>query len=293
VRPRRRAGCLVLVFLVLAFLVPAYARAADVGSLERAVRDAYADRARLVEERAQRMTEASRLADEIARRKRGSRPNARADKSLEEALKRFDRLATALDDFDRRIIGDERSIIALRRRFEEAANAEAARLAARAAAGRIGEVARALAALDESRRRVALLAVEPAFRPVLDVTLAPTDGSIEVEHKLLLLESERERAHTAVERLDAEASVLSERIALKRQISAQLEAAVRAAGSDLTLLRRESEAVGEALRDLSAQRGVIERQRSELVQALATLDGRMADFRARLRELGAPKGDAR
>jgi chromosome segregation ATPase len=140
---------------------------------------------------------------------------------------------------------------------------------------------------------VATLAAEPAFRPVLDVTLAPTDGSIEVEHKLLLLESERDRTRRALDRLDAETSVLLERIALKRQLSAQLEAAVRAAGSGLTLLRREAELVAEALRDLSAQRDVLSRQRSDLVLALTALERRLGDFKARLRELGAPKGDVR
>ncbi|HEY6002681.1 MAG TPA: hypothetical protein VIV57_07385 [Anaeromyxobacter sp.] len=287
-RPWARAGC-----LALALLVPAYARAADVGALERAVRNAYAERTRLVEDRARRMTEASRLAEEIAGRKRGSRPSARADKSLEEALNRFDRLAAALDEVDRKIIHYERAIIALRRKFEEAANADAGKLSARATGKRIAEVARALAALEEARRRVAMLAVEPAFRPVLDVTLAPTDGSVEVEQKLLLLESERERVGAAVDRLDAEARVLEERILLKRQLSTQLEAAVKAAGSKLTLLRREAEAVAATLRDLSTQRDAVARQRSELVLALAALEGRMADFKARLRELSAPKGDAR
>jgi chromosome segregation ATPase len=288
VRRGRRAS-----FLALAVLVPAYAHAADVGALERAMRVAYADRARLVDERTQRMTEASRLADEIARRKRDSKPNARADKGLEEALKRFDRLARTLDDVDRKIIADERAIIALRRKFEVAANGDAARLSAVAAGGRIAEAAHALADLDERRRRVGMLGAEPALRPVLDVTLAPTDGSIEVGQKLLLLESERERARTAIDRLDAEASVLSERIALKRQLSGQLAGAVRVAGSELTLLRREAETIAEGLRDLAAQRDVIARQRSELVRVLAALEQRVADFRVRLGEVGAPKGDPR
>ncbi len=285
---RRRAAC-----LALAVLVPAAAAGADLGALERAVHAAYGDRARLVGERSERMTEASGLADEIAHRKRESGPNTRADRRLEAALKRFDRLATSLDELDRKIISDERAILALRRKFEDAANAEAARLSARAAAGPIRDVARALATLDDSRRRVGMLAAEPAFRPVLDVTLAPTDGPIEVEHKLLLLESERDRAHTATDRLEAEASVIAERIVLKRQLSTQLEAAVRASGSDLTLLRREAEVVSEGLRDLSAKRDALSRQRSDLVLALAALDRRTADFKARLKELGAPKGDAR
>jgi hypothetical protein len=278
---------------VLALLSASEARSTDVGALERQVRAAYGDRAHLLEDRSTRMAEASGLADEIAQHKLESGPNTRAGPKLAEVLKRFDRLAATLDALDLKIIDADRVIIGLRRKFDDAANAEAARLAARPAVTSIGDVARALEALDESRRRVEALAAEPAFRPVLDVTLAPTDGSIEVEHKLSLLEAERDRARAALDRCDAETRVFSERILLKRQLSTQLEAAARAGGSDLILLRREAEVVAEALHDLSVQRDVRSRQRSDLVLALAALDRRMTDFRIRLRELAAPKVEGR
>lgn len=280
--------------VVAAILIAGPTRAADLDAMERAVRASIAEQARLVDERTSRMADAAVLADEIARRKGGTGPTLRADRELEEALKRFDRLAGQLDAIDRRIADQDRTTATLRRRFEEAATAEAARLSGREDPVPIGQVARSLDAIDQARRRVAALgAAGPAFRPVLEIRLSPDDGAVEGEQKRLLLDSERDRVLKEIARVDAEANVLAARIQVKRRLSAELETAARTAGSDLALLRRESDNVAEALRDLAAQREARFREKTELSAALARVELRLEELRAALRSLGAPKGDVR
>jgi hypothetical protein len=288
---RRRPG---VASVAAALLFAAPARGADLDALERAVREACSERARLVEERTRRMGEAAVLADEIARQKGGGGSAPRADRRLEDALKRFDQIAGGLDEVDRRIAGQDRGIRALRRKFEDAAGTEAARLSGPASTGRLGQVAHQLDAIDQARRRVANLgAGAPAFRPPLDVTVSPDDGVVEMQQKGLLLESERERVLGGIAGIDAEANVLAARILVKRRLSAELDTAARTAGSELALLRREADNATEALHDLAAQREALVRQRAELSAALAQLDERLAELRTALRSLGAPKGERR
>lgn len=280
--------------LAAALLVGTPVRGADLDALERAVRDACSERARLVEERTRRMGEAAVLADEIARRKGGTHPPPRADRGLEEALKRFDRVAGQLDEVDRRIASRDRTIATLRRKFDEAANAAASQLGGRVYAGPIGQVARELDAIDQARSRVARLgAAEPAFRPVLDVKASPDDGAIELQQKVLLLEAEQDRVLKGLAQLDADANVLAARILAKQRLSTELETAARTAGSELAILRRESENAAQALHDLDAQRETAVRQKADLSAALAQVDRRLEELRAALRQLGAPKGDIR
>jgi chromosome segregation ATPase len=278
----------------LALLAAAPCLAADLGAMEHAVREACEERSRLLEQRKQGIASAALLADEIAQLKSDTGRASRADRNLEDALKRFDRVAGQLDELDRQLSDRDRSISALRRRFEEAATAEASRLNANGNVGSIGEVARELDAIERARRRVAGLgAPEPPFRPLLDVTLSEADAPFEVEQKLQLLESERDRVKNEIARLDAEAGVLTVRILLRRQLLAELEVAARTAGAELGLLRREAENVGETLNDLIVQRTALIRQNSDLSASLAQVERRLEEFRARLKEVGAPTGGVR
>jgi len=279
---------------VVAFglLVATPPRGAHLGALEGAVHDASRERMRLVEERERRMEEAAVLADEIARRKGGTHP-PRADRGLEEALKRFDRVAARLDQIDRHIAAQDRAIATLRRKFDEAANAAAFQLGGRMYAGPIGPLAHELAAIDQARDRVAKLGAAEAFRPVLDVRWSPDDGAIELHQKVLLLEAEKERVQNGLAQLDADTKVLAARILAKQRLSAELENAARTAGSELEILRRESDSVAQALHDLGAQRDRAAQQKADLSAAQAQVDRRLEEIRAALRQLGAPKGDIR
>jgi DNA repair exonuclease SbcCD ATPase subunit len=267
---------------------------ADLEALERALRDASRERARLVEERARKMGDAAVLADEISRQKTEAASRARADRRLEAALKRFDHLAQGLDAADRRIAAQDQAIAALRRKFEDAAGSEAARWSGPARADKIGQVAHELSAIEEARRRVATLgASEPVFRPVLDVRVRTEDGAVELEQKRLLVESERDRVLKGIDHADADGNVLAARILVKRRLVSELESATRTAGSDLALLRRETANATEGLHDLVGQHDVSLRQKAELVAALAQLDQRLEELRGALRSVGAPKGGNR
>ena len=259
------------------------AAGADLDGLERALRDAAAERDRAMEERSRRMSEAGPLADEIARLKE-AHTGPRADPLLEAALKRFDRLALDLDALDRTISDRERRVAALRRRFEDEAAEEAARLASKR--GGIGDVARQLAAIDEARRRVARLgAGEPALRPALNIELSPGDGPLEIGQKLALAEAERARLAAERTRLASETAVLEARLLIKRQLLSELEGAARAGGSELALLSREADNAAQAVQDLSRAEEAIARLKAVVAESLAVLDRRIGDFRRRLTAL--------
>jgi chromosome segregation ATPase len=281
--------------VVAALQLAAPAHGADLDALERALREAWRERGRLVEERTRKVGEAAVLADEIARQKAGGGSVRRADRRLEDALKRFDKLAVGLDEIDRRIAGQDRGISALRRKFDDAAGTEAARLSGHARSGRLMQVAHDLDAIDQARRRVASLGAgaPAAFRPPLDVSVSSDDGVVEMQQKGLLLESERERVLKGIAGVDAEANVLAARILVKRRLSAELDTAARTAGSELALLRREADNATEALHDLDAQREALVRQKAELSAALARLDQRLEELRTALRSLGVLKGESR
>lgn len=280
--------------LAAAFLAAPPVHGAYLEALEAAVRDAVGARTRLVEDRARRMAEAAVLADEIARLKGGTHPPPRADRGLEEALKRFDRVAGQLDDVDRRIAREDRTIATLRRKFEETANAAASRLGGKIYADPIGEVAHELGAIEQARSRVAKMgSAELAFRPVLDVEASANDGAPELRQKVLLLEAERDRVLAGLAQSEVDANVLAARILAKQRLSAELESAARTAGSEPAILRRESENVAQALHDLGAEREAAVRQKRDLSAALAQVDRRLEEIRSALRQLRAPKGDIR
>jgi chromosome segregation ATPase len=277
-----------------ALLAPSRAIAADdLPSLESAIQRACAERDRTLGVRARLMDQAGALADEIGRLKKESEPAVRASRELETAMKRFDRVAAQLDEADLKAARRNRAVADARRKFEQAATAEAERLSASVSPNRIGEVARQLGAIDEARRRVStLVTAAPGFRPVLDVTLSPADGAPEIEGKLQLIEAENGRVGTRIEAIAAEDQVLAARVALKRQFLAELQSAARTAGPDLALIRREREDATEELGALATQRAALTRERQVLLGTLSDLDQRRDEFRARLKDLGL-KGDHR
>ena len=279
-----------IAIVALGLLAAAPARGAHLGALEGAVRDAFSERTRLVEERERRMGEAAVLADEIARRKGGTHP-PRADRGLEEALKRFD----VWRPTGTRSTGARPRTI--RRNLEAQVRGGSERAAVRSGArhaGPIGELAREMGAIDQARDRVAKLgAAEAAFRPVLEVKGSPNDGAVELGQKVLLLEAEKDRVLKGLGQLDADAKVLAARILAKQRLSAELENAARTAGSGLEVLRRESENVAQALHDLGAQRDRAVQQKADLSAAMVQIDRRLDEIRASLHQTGAPKGDIR
>jgi chromosome segregation ATPase len=176
-------------------------------------------------------------------------------------------------------------VAALRRRFEDAAAEEAARLASKRGGG-IGDVARQLAAIDEARRRVARLSAgEPALRPALSIELSPGDGPLEIGQKLALAEAERARLAAERTRLASETAVLEARLLIKRQLLSELEGAARAGGSELALLSREADNAAQAVQDLSRAEEAIARLKAVVAESLAVLDRRIGDFRRRLTAL--------
>jgi chromosome segregation ATPase len=259
------------------------AAGADLDGLERALRDAAVERDRAMEERGRRMSEAGPLADEIARLKE-AHGGPHADLRLEAALKRFDRLALDLDGLDRTIRDRQRRVAALRRRFDEAAD-EGARVASKGR-GRVGDVARQLAAIDEARRRASRLSAgEPAIRPALDIELSPGDGPLEIGQKLALAEAERERLAAERARLGNDTAVLEARLLIKRQLLSELEGAARAGGSELGVLSREADNAGQAIQDLTREEEQIARQKAAVGESLTVLERRTGEFRRRLAAL--------
>jgi hypothetical protein len=279
--------------LAVAVLMSAQAFGADLPALEEAIRHACAERERTVAERTRLMGEAGALADEIAQVKSRSQPAPRADRELEDVLKRFDRVTARLDDIDARTAELGRGIASARRKFDEAAAAETARLTAAAGSSPIGEISQNLDSIEDMRRRVSrLVAPSPAFRPVLEVSLSPQDSAPDVERKLQVVEAERRRVTKRVKELGEEDEVLAARALLKRQLLVELQNATRTAGTDLALLRRETDDVTEALGALATRRDALAQEKQDLDRVLRGLDKRSDDFRARLKSLES-KGDSR
>jgi chromosome segregation ATPase len=276
--------------LVLCLGAPLLSDAAEsLTGLEQAVRAAAAERERLVSERRSRAAEASRLADEIARlKRRESRP--RADPELERRLQSFDRVASMLDGLDRRIKAQDRAVSHARARFEARADSELATLAREpSAGGTAAAVAGRIEAVEAARQRVrAIPGTERGIRPPLDIALAPEDGPPEVQSKRALLESEHGRIAAAVGNLDRETAVVETRLALKRQLAREIEAASREAGSAMPLVQREADELLLAVKDLERQRETLASDRNRLSRDLAMIETRIEALMRRAREL-APK----
>jgi chromosome segregation ATPase len=282
--------------LVLCLGAPLLSGAAEsLTGLEQAVRAAAAERERLAVERQTRAAEAARLADEIAElKRRQSRP--RADPELERRLQAFDRVASALDDLDRRLKAQDRTMAQARTRFEARADAELEALAReRAAGGAAATVAARVEAIETARKRVrAASGTERGVRPALDISLAPEDGLAEVQAKHALLESERGRIAAAIGALDREDSLIEARLALKRQLAREMEAASREVGSAMSLVQSQADELLQAVRDLERQRETLGRDRSQLSRELALIETRIEALTRRARELapGAGTGDS-
>jgi chromosome segregation ATPase len=283
---RLRAGALAIALGWTAAL----AAADSLEDLERVVRETAAVRDQLQAERQSRNAEASRLADEIAELKRRAvRP--RADRELERRLQSFDRIASVLDDLDRRLWAQERALAQARARFIARADAELAALTKqRAGAG--ATVASRVEAIEAARRRVRGSGADAlGIRPALDIALAPEDGLSEVQAKLALLRAERQRLADAVHTLQRELAVVDARLALKRQLARDLEAATRDAGMTSALVQREMDDLLASIRELEQRRETVARDAAALPQELGQLDGRMEGLTRRAREL-TPSGGA-
>ncbi|MHB8532855.1 MAG: hypothetical protein ACYDC2_09050 [Solirubrobacteraceae bacterium] len=259
--------------------------AASLAVLERALTDAVTARAGLAATREQRVVEASSLADEIARLKTRAGNVTRANPELERRLQQFDRLSAGLDQADARLREQDRLIGRLRTDYDAEADAESRQVTEkyrddpRSVAARLNDI-------DQARRRVDRLGqATPAFRPVLDLTLAPGDTVADIDHKLPILVAERERATMEVSRLTREISVLDARETLKSRLLDSLESALREAPSDMRVLRHEADDLTQSLREIRAQQQGLLRDRNDIHQAIERLNHRQIDFEARRRAL--------
>lgn len=259
--------------------------AASLPALERALTDAVTARAGLAAAREQRVVEASSLADEIARLKTRAGQATRADSELERRLQQFDRLSAGLDQADARLREQDRIIGRLRTDFDAEADAESRqatenlRTDPRIVAARLNDI-------DQARRRIDRLELAtPAFRPVLDVSLAPGDTVADIDRKVPILVAERERATVEVSRLTRELSVLDARETLKSRLLDTLESALREAPSDMRVLRHEADDMTQSLREIHVQQQDLLRDRNDLRRAIQHLNDRQAEFEARRRAL--------
>jgi chromosome segregation ATPase len=281
-----RALVLALAWALAWSAAPAAAQGLD--DLERAVREAMAVRDKLAAERQPRALDASRLADEIADlKRRATRP--RADRALEQRLQAFDRVASALDDLDQRIRNQERVLAQARARFMARADADLATLAQQRGGANAAAVALRIEAIETAHRRVRADAGEArAIRRALDIALAPADGLSEVEAKLALLRSERQRLADASADLKRELAVIDTRLTLKRQLARELESATRDPGATSGLVQRELDDLLASIKELEARRETLARDADTLPQDLGQLDSRMEALTRRARQLSPP-----
>jgi chromosome segregation ATPase len=253
--------------------------------LERALVEATTVRARILASREKGISDASALADEIARLKARAGDVARADPALERRLQQFDRLSAGLDQADARLREQDRLIDQLRAAFDAEADAESRRVT-EARGIDPGAVASRLSDIDERRRRVEqLIRAAPTFRPVLDIRLAPSDTAADIDRKLTILVAERERATAELSRLARELSVLDARETLKRRLLDSLESALREVPADMRVLRRQADDLTQSLRDINRQRQDLLRSRSDVQQAIVQLNERQGELQARRRSL--------
>jgi soluble cytochrome b562 len=259
--------------------------ATTLDELERGVHDAAQLRESLAQERRSLRMEAAAVADTISRiKRRESTP--RADSELERHLRGFDRLVRALDDLDRRIKTQERTIDQTRRRFEQQADAEMALLSARRGDG--ASLAARVEMIEAAVRRVRRdAAQEPSVRPALDIVLEPNDGPAEIRVKLALLKAERRRFADLMVTFDQEITVVETRIAIKRQLAREVEAVSAEAVVGLSLLQRESDDLYQAIQEMERRRKKLVADRAGLPRVLLKLDERIESLVEKERELTA------
>jgi soluble cytochrome b562 len=272
-------------FAVAFLLVGGIDGATTLDELERGVHDAAQLRESLAQERRSLRMEAAAVADTISRiKRRESTP--RADSELERHLRGFDRLVRALDDLDRRIKTQERTIDQARRRFEQQADAEMALLSARRGDG--ASLAARVEMIEAAVRRVRRdAAQEPSVRPALDIVLEPNDGPAEIRVKLALLKAERRRFADLMVTFDQEITVVETRIAIKRQLAREVEAVSAEAVVGLSLLQRESDDLYQAIQEMERRRKKLVADRAGLPRVLLKLDERIESLVEKERELTA------
>jgi chromosome segregation ATPase len=261
--------------------------AAGALNTEQTLQGALEERARIARQRSDRVAEAAVLAEEIARAEALTGPSSRAGREVERMLRRFDGLSAQLDALDSRLLDQTSRIADLCHQFEAELASETAILSRPSGNGR-GEAAARLDALEQARRRVALIPAQASsFRPPLVVEADPADTSVELSQKLALLRAERERTATQIKLLEQEILVVAGRIQTKQQLSNELDGASRTSGADLGLLRRQADALARGIHDLVVRRTELSRQRAELGPMLAGIDQRIGDLSDRLRRAQA------
>jgi len=273
---------IIVVWLAL-MIVPATAQS-RLEDIERALADAIAKRNASSTSRERLLADASVLAAEIDVAKRQER-TSRADPDLAQLLRRFDRLVEQLDRQQAELDEATRRVDRLRTAFEELAAEQAARL------GTVSDPVKRVAALGEietARRRVATLAPrEVQFRPVLNITLGPTDLPAEIEHKMSLVTAERKRVVAELGRIDRELAVVATRLLRSRALLDDLRGS-SAPSSELALVTREANALADSIRQLERQYEALDRARPALVASQRALDAQVEQFKRRLAQLSRP-----
>lgn len=235
-------------------------------------------------ERDRRAQEAGSLADEIAALKqRGAAP--RADRRLEARLRDFDRLATRLDDADRRLQDAERQRAEALRVFQEGVEAETLALAVVSDATQRAQRAAALADAQRRAERYQQPGTASPFRPLLDVPLGAHESGPDLETKVALLRAEQARGQAELERLARALRLLDARLELARRLALEAESARRDAGSGQPLLQREADTLKLQVRGLHASREALAGVGVDLRRALDTIEARLIEA-ARRRQAG-------
>src|SRR5262249_61618079 len=114
-------------------------------------------------------------------------------------------------------------------------------------------------------------------------------GRPAIEAKLELLRTERGRASEELARLGREVALAETRLELKRRLAREADAARRDAGTDLSLLEREVDALKQSVRGLEQEPARLLFQRTALTQALGRVDAGIAVGQARLRGSALPR----
>lgn len=270
-----------VLLLLGALLAAPPASAATVAEREEEIARASAARDALAAERARLAAEARSAADGLT----GASGGTRADGALTQRLRAFDRLASRLDDVERRLAEQDAKRARARAAFDAAAADEEGRLEQRARREGAPAVAASMAALEAARRRVAQAEGARVFRPPLAVAVDPQDGPAEMEAKLAIVASEEARVRRRQDDLAGEAALVAARTAARREWARALAAARRDAGGAVELLDRGDEDVRASLRALEARAATLARETAALDASLVRLAADRARAEERLAQL--------
>jgi hypothetical protein len=269
--------------LILVALTALPVCAASSVEVERQIGTLVTRRTQLRTEREGLLRVATVLAGQIEPAKRGSE-TTRAGGRLTQDLQLFDRLASHLDEVEQRLTQNERELHRLLSRFDEAFAREEHDLELRGSGGTAE-----LAALTQRRDRLAPLRENRGFRPPLDVAIEPSDGPIELEGRIAIIDGERTRIAGRIVQIDAERALVSTRLRAKRQLARELGLARREAGGSVELVDQAHESAEAAVRALGERVEALARERSALEKADAELAGRRREAEARLTLLGGAR----